>query len=482
MIVGFSKHSTGSGSAVVDYLVDEDRPGREAAKPEVLSGDPELTANLIDTISFKRKYTSGVLSFAPGENIAPKQEQAIMDRFESLAFSGLDKDQYCILWVRHKHAAHHELHFVTPRIELSTCKSLNINPPGTASRKHFDDLRSEINARYGLADPTDPSRAHAVATPDHELKIAAEALRSSSKPPDNMRVLVDQVLSQRALQGLIRSREDVLEHVKDLGFDVARAGKDYITVRDAQSNQRWRLKGALYAADYELGRTLEVSAQARERDYTKPDARAANDFAKRVEQHISTVAKYNQKRYAKPTSEPSPSNQQDDVETLDVAQLSRPELPSGHSWHGLGNHPVLPAPDFPDARDSREAKRQRRESASWLLQPASMRTDQTEIKDIRGWLQDLKRVLDEHHRVRKSLAERIKKLAEAMREATAVIGRYAERNLLNNKRNNNTKQIFTESNPRTEHTGRDAQQVHEELEREELETEPKSMPAPTAKP
>ena len=165
-----------------------------------------------------------------------------MDRFESVAFAGLEPDQYDILWVRHTHAGHHELHFVTPRVELSSGKSLNIKPPGERAREHFDDFRSEINARYGLADPTDPDRARNVSTPDHELKIASEALRSGQKPPDNMRELIDGVLSQRAVQGLIRSREDVLEHVKDLGLDVTRAGKDYITVSEPQSGQRWRLK------------------------------------------------------------------------------------------------------------------------------------------------------------------------------------------------------------------------------------------------
>ena len=226
MIVGFSKHGTGGGRGPIQYMTDEQRADRENAPPVVLRGDAEQTRQLIDSLEFKHKYTSGVMSFAPEEKITPDMEKAIMDRFESVAFAGLEPDQYDILWVRHTHAGHHELHFVTPRVELSTGKSLNIKPPGERAREHFDDFRSEINARYGLADPTDPDRAKNVSTPDHELKIASEALRSGQKRPDNMRELIDGVLSQRAVQGLIRSREDVLEHVKDLGLDVTRAGKD----------------------------------------------------------------------------------------------------------------------------------------------------------------------------------------------------------------------------------------------------------------
>jgi hypothetical protein len=43
-----------------------------------------------------------------------------MDAFERVAFAGLEPDRYSILWVRHRHAGHHELHFVTPRVELAT--------------------------------------------------------------------------------------------------------------------------------------------------------------------------------------------------------------------------------------------------------------------------------------------------------------------------------------------------------------------------
>lgn len=180
-----------------------------------------------------------------------------MDRFEQVAFAGLEADQYNILWVRHTHAGHHELHFVTPRVELGTGKSLNIRPPGDAAKQAFDDLRSEINARYGLADPDDPRRAREIAQPDHELKIAAEALRRGEKPQEDVRLLIDAVLSQRAAQGLIRSRSDVIEQVSDLGMQVTREGKNYITVSDPQSGQRWRMKGDFMSVSLTLQERLK---------------------------------------------------------------------------------------------------------------------------------------------------------------------------------------------------------------------------------
>lgn len=51
-----------------------------------------------------------------------EEEAELMADFESVAFAGLEPDQYSILWVRHPHAGHHELHFIVPRIELGTDK------------------------------------------------------------------------------------------------------------------------------------------------------------------------------------------------------------------------------------------------------------------------------------------------------------------------------------------------------------------------
>ncbi|QDH18110.1 hypothetical protein [Swingsia samuiensis] len=93
MIIGFSRYGTGAGRGPVQYLLDPHRKGREINKPVLLRGQPDETRELIDSLTFKHKYTSGVLSFAPGETITPKMEQDIINRFEQFAFAGLEPDQ-----------------------------------------------------------------------------------------------------------------------------------------------------------------------------------------------------------------------------------------------------------------------------------------------------------------------------------------------------------------------------------------------------
>lgn len=101
MIVGFSKYSKGCGKAPVEYLTSGRNMDGTPRKPfpVVLQGDAKLVQRLIDSLPFMHKYTSGILSFAPGETITPEMERNIMEGFEQAAFAGLQPDQYSILWV-----------------------------------------------------------------------------------------------------------------------------------------------------------------------------------------------------------------------------------------------------------------------------------------------------------------------------------------------------------------------------------------------
>lgn len=90
MIVGFSKHGRGGGHGPVNYLTNAlgmDGTPR-IPPPEVVRGHPILTRWIIDSLDFERRYTSGVLSFSPGETITPEMEQDIIERFEAAAFAG----------------------------------------------------------------------------------------------------------------------------------------------------------------------------------------------------------------------------------------------------------------------------------------------------------------------------------------------------------------------------------------------------------
>lgn len=189
-------HGQGAGEGPTNYLVREDYPGRDAHLPDVLRGDPEVTRALIDSLDTKWRFTAGALSWHPDDTVTPEQEQRVMDDFEALAFAGLEEDQRNILWVRHIHAGHHELHFVIPRVELATGKAFNPCPPGW--QKHFDLFRDLNNHREGWARPDDPARTR-MFTPAHADLHRARLLRWGKTPKPDDRAAAKEAIHEYML-------------------------------------------------------------------------------------------------------------------------------------------------------------------------------------------------------------------------------------------------------------------------------------------
>lgn len=149
MLIKFFPNGKGGGAGPVEYLTartvlayDDNRDLiRDASGqpmtvireplPEVLRGDPQGMIDLIDACPHKWTYRAGVVSFAREDAPTEDQQQEVIDRFEEIAFAGLDADRYACLWVRHTHEDRVELHFCTPRMELHSGRSLNIAPPAT---------------------------------------------------------------------------------------------------------------------------------------------------------------------------------------------------------------------------------------------------------------------------------------------------------------------------------------------------------------
>lgn len=253
MLIKFFPNSKGGGAGPVNYLTartvlayDENRDLiRDASGqpkhvtsdplPEILRGDAAIMTDLIDACPHKWSYRAGVISFAESDKPSEEEQQQVIDRFEELAFAGLDGDRYACMWVRHTHEDRVELHFCTPRMEMHSGRSLNIAPPGY--ERAFDSLRDLMSKEHDWADPMDAARAA-------ETKKVAEA-------PDRAagRVALHGWISDQIYEGLITDRAVLTEALKEAGFEVPRAGKDYLTVKDPDTGERWRLKGEFFHED-----------------------------------------------------------------------------------------------------------------------------------------------------------------------------------------------------------------------------------------
>ncbi|MFD1156524.1 relaxase family protein [Roseovarius aestuarii] len=316
MLIKFFSNGKGAGAGPVDYLVAREVLAYDSNRdlirdadgqpltvtreplPEVLRGNPERTKALIDASRHKWTYRAGVISFAREDAPSEAQRVEIMDAFERLAFAGLDPEQYDMLWVRHSHEDRVELHFCTPRLELTTGNSLNIAPPGY--QRVYDSLRDLMNQRHGWADPMELQRAQ-------EVRNTIETPTRAQGREELHAWILDQVSI-----GLITDRSSMVEALSEAGFDLPRAGKAYLTAKDPETGERWRLKGEIFHEDWQAEHTAQREAE-RGAGYDPTGTRRLDgipteELQERFDQHCAARAEYNRNRY--------PSLSEDEQELL----------------------------------------------------------------------------------------------------------------------------------------------------------------------
>ena len=329
MLMKVFPHGTGDGDRPVRYLIREDIPSRKEHPPEVLRGDPKLTAALINSIERRWKFTSGVLAWHPDDDVNEAQERDVMDAFESVAFAGLEADQRHILWVRHRHAGHHELHFLIPRMELSSGKDFNACPPGW--QKDFAVFRDLFNRREGWARPDDPARARDF-QPDKADILHAQAARWNreikSSDRDEAKTAITELLKSRLSQGDIKSREDVLRILKEEGLHISRTGKDYIGVVVPESGLKIRLKGGIFA---EAWKSKEQSFEEGVRPVKLKQPERIASLEEELERVLEKRKHINRKRYPVRWSE-----QAENIEDRIINERNRTPVYRGSEKDGSG--------------------------------------------------------------------------------------------------------------------------------------------------
>lgn len=298
MIVKFFK-SSGSGKALADYLEAEQVHQRDPvtgrtlydqpkisrdAPPEPLRGSFAEVVALSETLSFAKTYKAGVIAFDAGDSPSPQQIQAVIDDFQKHAMAGLDQDRACWAWNLHRDKGNIELNFMVSNVDLDTGRFLNIAPPG--HEKFFNAWRDLKNLEHGWASPADPARQQEFKTPRGEAKTRVQTKELIHA---NVTALLDAGLFEP-------NRAGVLEALKTMG-EITRPGNDYISIRLPDEPKPYRLKGGIYAADFN-GSSEAITAAARSRQPSRESQlESARSDAQRA---YESRARHFQARYRKP--------------------------------------------------------------------------------------------------------------------------------------------------------------------------------------
>jgi len=284
MLVKFHNRGKGAGSGPVDYLLGKDR-NREFAS--VLRGNPEQTRELIDSLNFAKKYTSGVLTFEESDLPESKKEE-LMNELERHLMSGLSANQYDCLWVEHRDKGRLELNFVIPNVELTTSKRLQPYYD-RVDRVRNDAFQTYMNGKHGLSDPNDPSKTRSMSY-------------SSDLPTDRKEIAehITTALTNLIATGLIQNRNDIVNSLRDNGFSVVRDTKKSISIRIPGDSRNTRLTGDIYEQSFRASPSFSEENRASIERYRQNYTQRIIKARKLYESEVTKKQKYNRERY-KPT-------------------------------------------------------------------------------------------------------------------------------------------------------------------------------------
>ncbi|PAT62116.1 relaxase/mobilization nuclease domain-containing protein [Psychrobacter sp. JB193] len=289
MIVKFFRHGTGGGSAVFDYLLgkDGDRPDAE-----ILRGDVEQQKLLIDSLDFKRQYTSGCLSFeeAP-DHLTIKQKNEIMDGFEQTITAGLTADRVSFAWIEHRDKGRLELNFVIANIDLEHGRLFQpyIHSQDKTRVNAWKDLQ---NINYDLSDPNDPARKRLMAQRDNLPRATKEA-----------REAITEGLKNLVAEGLISSRSDVIETLQDAGFEIARQTDKAVSIKNPSGGRNIRLTGGLYERDFRFSQEVQAEVERDSESYRNHVRRRFNEATRVLYKELERKREYHQARHGEPRRE-----------------------------------------------------------------------------------------------------------------------------------------------------------------------------------
>ena len=290
MIVKFFTRGTGNASGVFDYLLkDSKEPDGQRKDAELLRGDVVNQSLLIDSLDFKQKYTSGCLSFAESaDEVTQEQKEALMNGFEETIRAGLDSDRIAVSWIEHRDKGRLELNFVFANVDLKHGRAFQTYVH-SQDKKRVNAWKDMQNIKYGFKDPSDPINKRLLAQRDNLPRDVKDA-----------RQAITEGLTALVAEGVIKSRDDVVQALKDGGFEIARETDRAISIKNPNGKRNIRLTGGLYERDFNFSREIQAELKQDSREY-RERARQRYESAKQLyDSETQRKREYHQERHGRP--------------------------------------------------------------------------------------------------------------------------------------------------------------------------------------
>ena len=249
MLITFLASSRATPNLATRYCAGSvDAEGRTREEVRVIRGSPQQFEQIAMGLSFREKYKSAVLAFAPGDDPSEEDLDTLLNEFEQVCFAGLDVTRFSLVAYLHKGAGKTDVHVLIANVDLLTGKHFNAAPPGW--QRDFDPLRDAWNWRKGWARPDDPRRARALQPGPRSPADAARIRAGLAVATDARKVLADMVMA-RVEAGLVKNRSDVVAALQEFGEVTRKESAEFVSVKLPGHKKAVRLRGTLFNLDFD---------------------------------------------------------------------------------------------------------------------------------------------------------------------------------------------------------------------------------------
>ena len=293
MIVKFFTRGTGGSSGVFNYLLkDKEQEDGLRLDAEILRGDIDNQALLIDSLDFKQKYTSGCLSFTESaDQVTEEQKEQLMDGFEETIRAGLGIDRVSVSWIEHRDKGRLELNFVYANVELKHGRAFQPYVHNVDKRR-VNAWKDMQNIEHGFTDPNDPAKKRLMAQRDNLPRDVKEVRQAIT---DGLKALV--------VEGMITNRDDVIQALTDGGFEIARETAKAISIKNPTGKRNIRLTGGLYERDFKFSPEVQNTVERTGEDYRARSTERYDEAKRLYDSEIARKRDYHQARHGKPRLE-----------------------------------------------------------------------------------------------------------------------------------------------------------------------------------
>lgn len=280
----------------VDYLMGgKTSEGKPRYKPPVvLRGSPELSKRLTEQLTGRDRFASFVcMDELDWEKFGGHEAfEEFADMVERDLFVGMEKGDYNTLWVRHpREDGKTEVNLYCPNLHLPTGNKIKTYY-SKVDKGRLYDLMALYSRERGLSCARDPRRKRPYKpidfTPKRKKQTADE---------------ITDMLLQEIWAGKVHNREDVIQHLKDRGFELARTGK-YLSIK-VEEGSNLRLRGWPYEPDFDSSQRKKEIQEAHE-DFCLRDQKRIQTLRWKYARKLVKRRRRHRQRYPRREKQPEP--------------------------------------------------------------------------------------------------------------------------------------------------------------------------------